>query len=162
MKLAILTVSDSRTRDNDTSGDVLEQRARGAGHSIAARQLVRDDRYLLRAVLSQWIVDPNIEAVLVTGGTGVTARDVTVEALRPLLDKEIEGFGEIFRWLSYQQVGSSTVQSRAFGGVANATLIFCVPGSTRACELAWDEVLGPQLDAGNKPCNFAELLPRLG
>ena len=161
MKLAILTVSDTRTRANDTSGDLLDERARAAGHTVAARELVRDDRYVLRAVVSQWIADANVDAVIVTGGTGVTTRDVTVEALRPLLDKEIEGFGEVFRWLSYKDVGTSTIQSRALGGIANGTLIFCLPGSTRACQLGWDELLKPQLDSANKPCNFAELLPRL-
>lgn len=161
MRIAILTVSDSRTPDNDSSGALLQQRASDAGHVIADRQLLADDRYQLRALVSQWIADPEVDCVLVTGGTGITGRDVTPEALTPLFDKQIDGFGECFRWLSYADIGSSTVQSRAVAGLANATLIFCLPGSTGACELAWDQLLAQQLDATHKPCNFAQLLPRL-
>jgi molybdopterin adenylyltransferase len=161
MNLAILTISDTRTLDTDTSGALLEERARAAGHRIVTREVVKDDRYLVRARLSAWIADAGVDAVITDGGTGVTGRDITPEAVRPLLDKEIEGFGEVFRWLSLKDVGTSTLQSRALGGVANGTLIFCLPGSTKACALAWDEILRPQLDAANKPCNFAELLPRL-
>jgi molybdenum cofactor biosynthesis protein B len=160
LNIAIATVSDTRTPETDTSGDLLAARAQGAGHKVLARDLVKDDRYLLRAILSKWIADDQVQAILITGGTGLTARDVTVEAVRPLLDKEIDGFGELFRWLSYSDVGTSTIQSRALGGLANRTLIFCLPGSTRACELAWDKILQPQLDSRNKPCNFAELIPR--
>lgn len=161
MRIAILTVSDSRTLDSDSSGALLQQRASDAGHVIADRQLLADNRYLLRALVSNWIAAPGIDCVLVTGGTGITGRDVTPEALTPLFDKQIDGFGECFRWLSYADIGSSTVQSRAIAGVANATLIFCLPGSTGACELAWDQLLAQQLDATHKPCNFAQLLPRL-
>jgi molybdenum cofactor biosynthesis protein B len=160
LNIAIATVSDTRTPETDTSGDLLAARALGSGHKVLARDLVKDDRYLLRAILSKWIADDQVQAILITGGTGLTARDVTVEAVRPLLDKEIDGFGELFRWLSYSDVGTSTIQSRALGGLANRTLIFCLPGSTRACELAWDKILQPQLDSRNKPCNFAELIPR--
>ncbi len=161
MKLAILTVSDTRTLETDTSGALLEEKARGAGHEIVSRRLLLDDRYALRALVSAWIADPAVEAVLVNGGTGLTGRDITVEALRPLFDKEIEGFGELFRWLSYQDIGASTIQSRALAGAANGTLVFCMPGSTGACRLAWDEILSRQLDSATKPCNFATLLPRL-
>jgi molybdenum cofactor biosynthesis protein B len=160
LNIAIATVSDTRTPETDTSGDLLAARALGSGHKVLARDLVKDDRYLLRAILSKWIADDQVQAILITGGTGLTARDVTVEAVRPLLDKEIDGFGELFRWLSYSDVGTSTIQSRALAGLANRTLIFCLPGSTRACELAWDKILQPQLDSRNKPCNFAELIPR--
>ena len=161
MRIAILTVSDSRTLDSDSSGALLQQRASEAGHNIADRQLLADNRYQLRALVSGWIADPGIDCVLVTGGTGITGRDVTPEALTPLFDKQIDGFGECFRWLSYADIGSSTVQSRAIAGVANATLIFCLPGSTGACELAWDQLLAQQLDPAHKPCNFAQPLPRL-
>ena len=161
LHIAILTVSDTRTLETDTSGALLAERLAQAGHALAARELIRDDRYALRARLSTWIADPGIDVVLLSGGTGITARDITVEAVRPLLDKEIDGFGELFRWLSYDDVGTSTIQSRALGGIANRTLIFCMPGSTRACELAWDRILSAQLNKANKPCNFVELMPRL-
>ena len=161
LRIAVLTVSDTRTLETDTSGALLAARLTHAGHVLAARELIRDDRYDLRARISAWIADPVVEVILISGGTGITARDVTVEAVRPLLDKEIDGFGELFRWLSYDDVGTSTIQSRALGGIANRTLIFCLPGSTRACELAWDKILSAQLSKANKPCNFAELMPRL-
>jgi molybdenum cofactor biosynthesis protein B len=161
LRIAVLTVSDTRTLETDTSGALLAERATTAGHTLAARQLIRDDRYAIRALVSAWIADAAVDAVLISGGTGITARDVTVEAVRPLLDKEIDGFGELFRWLSYSDVGTSTIQSRALGGIANRTLIFCMPGSTRACELGWDKILRAQLDKTNKPCNFVELIPRL-
>lgn len=161
LNIAVLTVSDTRTPDNDTSGDLLAERVAESGHVLAARDIVRDDRYVLRAKVSAWIADPAIHAVLITGGTGVTARDVTVEAMRPLFDKEIEGFGELFRWLSYEDIGTSTIQSRAIAGVANATLIFCLPGSTGACRLAWDGILKNQFNPANQPCNFVGLLPRM-
>lgn len=160
LHIAVLTVSDTRTADNDTSGDLLAESAATAGHKVAARRIVRDDRYQIRALVSAWIAESAVDAILITGGTGLTQRDVTVEAVRPLLDKEIEGFGEIFRWMSLEDVGTSTVQSRALGGIANRTLIFCLPGSTRACKLAWERILQPQFDHENRPCNFPELLPR--
>ena len=159
--VAVLTVSDTRTPDTDTSGDLLAARAGAAGHQVVARALLADDRYRLRAQVSAWIADPGVQVVIVTGGTGITHRDITPEALVPLFDKTIEGFGEAFRWLSYKDVGTSTIQSRAIAGVANGTLIFCLPGSTNACRLAWDELLASQLDAAHRPCNFVELIPRL-
>ena len=161
LRISVLTVSDTRTLDDDGSGKLLAERIVQAGHVLAARALVRDDRYQIRAQVSQWIAEPDVHAVLITGGTGVTRRDVTVEAIVPLLDKQIEGFGELFRWLSFQDIGTSTVQSRALGGTANGTLIFCLPGSTGACRLAWDEILVQQFNAANQPCNFAGLLPRM-
>lgn len=161
LKIAVLTVSDTRSLETDSSGALLAARLGGAGHELAARQLIKDDRYAIRACVSAWIADAAVQVILISGGTGITARDVTVEAVRPLLDKEIDGFGELFRWLSYDDVGTSTIQSRALGGIANRTLIFCLPGSTRACELAWDRILSQQLSADNKPCNFVELMSRL-
>ena len=161
LRIAVLTVSDTRTLETDTSGALLAARLAEAGHLLATRELVQDDRYVIRARISAWVADPAIDIILISGGTGITARDVTVEAVRPLLDKEIDGFGELFRWLSYDDVGTSTIQSRALGGIANRTLIFCLPGSTRACELAWDRILSLQLSRANKPCNFVELMPRL-
>ena len=161
LRIAVLTVSDTRTLETDTSGGLLATRVAEGGHTLAARELVRDDRYVLRARISAWIADPAIDVILTSGGTGITARDVTVEAVLPLLDKQIDGFGELFRWLSYDDVGTSTIQSRALGGIANRTLLFCLPGSTRACELAWDKILSAQLSKTNKPCNFVELMPRL-
>ena len=161
LRIAVLPDSDTRILETDTSGALLAARLGNAGHVLAARELVRDDRYAIRALLSSWIASSGIDAVLISGGTGITARDVTVEAVRPLLDKEIDGSGELFRWLSYDDVGTSTIQSRALGGIANRTLIFCLPGSTRACELAWDKILAAQLSANHKPCNFVELIPRL-
>ena len=156
--IAVLTVSDTRTRDNDTSGDFLAQALEDAGHSLAARGIVRDDIYQIRAMLSAWIADPAINAVLVTGGTGFSGRDSTPEAVRPLFDKDIEGFGEVFRALSYAEIGSSTVQSRALAGFANNTVIFCMPGSTGACKTAWNGVIREQLDGGHRPCNFVGVL----
>jgi molybdenum cofactor biosynthesis protein B len=161
LRIAVLTVSDTRTAETDTSGMLLADGVIDAGHTLVTRTIVRDDRYAIRALVSAWVADPAIHAVLISGGTGITARDVTVEAVHPLLDKEIDGFGELFRHLSYDDVGTSTIQSRALGGIANRTLIFCLPGSTRACELGWNRILRAQLDAANKPCNFVELLPRL-
>lgn len=161
LRIAVLTVSDSRTLESDTSGALLAARLVDAGHELVTRELVKDDRYVIRARVSAWIADPGVDIILTSGGTGITARDVTVEAVRPLLDKEIDGFGELFRWLSYDDVGTSTIQSRALGGIANRTLVFCLPGSTRACELAWDRILSAQLNKANKPCNFVELIPRL-
>ncbi|EIC20866.1 molybdenum cofactor biosynthesis protein B [Thiorhodovibrio frisius] len=160
LNLAILTVSDSRTAENDASGDLLAERATAAGHQVVAREICSDNRYLLRAVFSHWIADAEVQVVISTGGTGVTGRDNTPEALMPLLDKEIAGFGELFRSLSFGEIGASTIQSRTLAGMANATLLFCLPGSTGACRTAWDGILGPQLDRRTQPCNFAQLIER--
>lgn len=160
LNLAILTVSDSRTAENDSSGDLLSERATDAGHRVIAREICNDDRYLLRAVFSHWIADAEVQVVISTGGTGVTGRDTTPEALAPLLDKRIEGFGELFRSLSFAEIGPSTIQSRTLAGLANRTLLFCLPGSTGACRTAWDLILGAQLDRRTRPCNFAQLIER--
>jgi len=161
LSVAVLTVSDSRTQADDTSGNLLRDQALGAGHRLVAKEIVRDDVYQLRAVCARWIADPEVQVILTTGGTGLTGRDSTPEAVRPLLDKEIEGFGELFRQVSFAEIGTSTVQSRAFGGLANGTLIFCLPGSTGACRTAWERILLTQLDSRTRPCNFAQLIPRL-
>jgi len=161
LAIAVLTVSDSRTVADDASGQILIERLTAAGHRLAQRAIVPDDIYRIRAVVSAWIADPAVGAVLITGGTGLTGRDSTPEAIRPLLDKEIAGFGELFRMLSWEEIGASTLQSRALGGLANATFIFCLPGSTGACRTAWDRILQVQLDARTQPCNLVELLPRL-
>lgn len=160
LAIAVLTISDSRTLDNDTSGDLLVERLTGDGHLLTHRQLIPDNIYQIRATVSNWIADSTTNVVLTTGGTGFTGRDSTPEALLPLFDKIIEGFGELFRQISYEEIDSSTIQSRAVAGIANATLIFAVPGSTNACATAWDQILHNQLDATFKPCNFAELIPR--
>ena len=157
-RIAVLTVSDTRREDNDHSGQALINGLQGAGHTLAAREIVTDDLYKVRAVLSGWIADAAVHAILVSGGTGFSSRDVTPEAVRPLLDKTIEGFGEMFRALSIAEVKSSTIQSRALAGMANRTVIFCMPGSTSACELAWKEIIEPQLDSRNKPCNFVSVI----
>lgn len=154
LNLVILTVSDTRTAENDSSGDTLEQLATDAGHKVVARRICKDDVYAMRVLVSEWIADPDIHAVIATGGTGMTERDSTPEALLPLLDREVDGFGELFRWLSYKEIGSSTVQSRCFAGLANRTLIFALPGSPGACITAWQGILAEQLDASHKPCNF--------
>ena len=161
LAIAVLTVSDSRTEADDASGRTLVERLTAAGHHLAARAIVPDDIYRIRAVVSGWIADPAINIVLITGGTGMTGRDSTPEAIRPLLDKEIDGFGELFRMLSWEEIGASTLQSRALGGLANATFIFCLPGSTGACRTGWDRILQVQLDARTRPCNLVDLLPRL-
>ena len=161
LRIALYTVSDSRTPENDTSGDYLAQALAAAGHRLARRAIVTDDRYRLRATVSTDIADAEVDAVLLTGGTGITGRDITPEALVPLFDKTIEGFGELFRYLSFHDVKTSTIQSRAVAGVANGTLIFALPGSTGAVRLAWEEILKFQLDASHKPCNFVTLIPRL-
>ncbi len=161
VNIAIMTVSDSRTEETDTSGAALVGRLRDAGHTLAEKVIVADDIYKIRAVVSRWVADLEIHAIITTGGTGLTGRDITPEAVRALLDKEIEGIGELFRWLSYQEIGTSTVASRALGGVVNGTFIFCLPGSTGACRTGWDAILGPQLDYRNRPCNMVELMPRL-
>ena len=154
LNIAVLTLSDTRTFENDTSGQVLEDMLTDAGHNIAARKLCKDDIYLSRAIVSGWIADENVDVVLTTGGTGLTNRDSTPEALAPLFDTCIEGFGELFRQLSYDEIGTSTVQSRAVAGLANKTLIFCMPGSTGACRTGWNGVLAEQLDSQHRPCNF--------
>lgn len=161
LNIAVLTVSDSRSLDEDGSGALLVERLLNAGHSLAARALVPDDIYRQRAVLSGWIADEAVEAVLITGGTGPTGRDRTPEALRPLLDKELEGFGELFRQLSYQEIGAAAAFSRALAGVANGTLLVALPGSTGACRTAWDGILAEQLDSRRGHCNFVALMPRL-
>jgi molybdenum cofactor biosynthesis protein B len=158
LKVAVLTVSDTRTQETDTSGAFLEKALRDAGHHIADRQIVIDDVYQLRAIVSQWIAEPDVEVILTTGGTGFSGRDSTPEALAPLFDKTIDGFGEVFRALSLTEIGSSTVQSRALAGLANGTVIFCMPGSTGACRTAWEGVLRDQLDSEHKPCNFVGVL----
>ncbi len=154
LNIAILTVSDTRTEATDTSGQALVERLQSAGHHLADKAIVIDDIYQLRAKVSQWIADENIQVIISTGGTGFTARDNTPEALIPLFDKAIEGFGEVFRHVSLAEIGTSTIQSRAFGGMANKTVILSVPGSTNACRTAWDKVIAEQLDASHKPCNF--------
>jgi len=161
LALCVLTVSDTRTRENDTSGDYLAQALTDAGHRVVDRALLPDDRYKLRACVSQWIADDDVDGILVTGGTGFTGRDSTPEALLPLLDKQMPGFGEMFRAVSIEEIGTSSLQSRAFAGMANGTFLFALPGSTSACRTAWDKILRAQLDARTKPCNLATLRPRL-
>lgn len=161
LHLCVLTVSDTRTAAEDTSGDYLVQALEAAGHRLAGRALVPDDRYRLRAQVSQWIADDGIDGILVTGGTGFTGRDSTPEALLPLLDKEMPGFGELFRSISFDEIGTSTLQSRAFAGMANGTFVFALPGSTSACRTAWERIIRAQLDARTRPCNLATLRPRL-
>jgi len=161
LNIALLTVSDTRTEADDSSGALLRDQALIAGHRVVAREIVRDDIYQLRAVFSRWIADPQVQVVISTGGTGITGRDSTPEALTPLLDKTLEGFGELFRSVSFGEIGASTLQSRALGGLANGTFLFCLPGSSGACQTAWERILGPQLDRRTRPCNFAQLLPRL-
>ncbi|MDN3651897.1 molybdenum cofactor biosynthesis protein B [Thalassotalea ponticola] len=155
LHIAVLTVSDTRNEDTDTSGKALVERLQQAGHLLAEKAIVKDDVYQLRAVVSKWIADPAIHVIISTGGTGFSQRDNTPEAISVLFDKAIEGFGEVFRHISYGEIGTSTVQSRAFAGMANQTLVFCVPGSTNACKTAWDKLIEEQLDATHKPCNFA-------
>ena len=158
LAVAVLTVSDTRTEETDTSGAYLVEQLLAAGHRVAAKAIVVDDIYQIRALLSAWIADSGVEAVLVTGGTGFSGRDSTPEAVRPLFDKDIDGFGEVFRALSYQEIGSSTVQSRAVAGFANNTVIFCMPGSTGACRTAWEGLIREQLDSSHRPCNFVGVL----
>jgi molybdopterin adenylyltransferase len=161
LEIAVLTVSDTRTAADDRSGDTLAERIQAAGHRLAARAIVRDDREAIAAQLRAWIADPAVEVVITTGGTGVTGRDVTPEALEQVAEKRVAGFGELFRMLSYEKIGTSSLQSRADAGVAGGTYIFCLPGSPGACRDGWDEILVHQLDVRHRPCNFAELLPRL-
>ncbi len=161
INIALLTVSDTRGPDEDTSGDLLAERITSAGHRLAARALEKDDADAIARRLNNWIDDPNIDAVVSTGGTGLTGRDVTPEALDRLKDKDIPGFGELFRWVSYQTIGTSTVQSRAHAVVARGTYLFALPGSNGAVKDGWDRILAEQLDSRNRPCNFVELMPRL-
>ena len=161
LDIAVLTVSDSRNEETDKSGKLLANRLVAAGHRLVEKRIVPDDVYVIRAVVAGWIADPDVNAVITTGGTGVTGRDGTPEAVSPLLDKTIDGFGEVFRAISYEQIKTSTIQSRAMAGVANGTYVFCVPGSSGACATAWDELISSQLDVRTRPCNLAELMPRL-
>ncbi len=154
LNVAVLTVSDTRTEETDTSGQTLVDRALESGHNIAAKHIVKDDIYQLRAIVSQWIADNDIDVIVSTGGTGFTDRDNTPEALTVLFDKQVEGFGETFRHVSLGEIGTSTIQSRAFAGMTNHTVIFCVPGSTNACKTAWDKIIKEQIDASHRPCNF--------
>lgn len=158
LNIAVLTVSDTRTDENDTSGYFLVDSLKDEGHTLIDKKIVIDDVYLIRAVVSQWIADANVQAILVTGGTGFTGRDSTPEALDVLFDKTIEGFGELFRTLSYDEIGTSTVQSRALAGLSNETVIFCMPGSTGACKTAWGKIIREQLDSRHRPCNFVGVL----
>lgn len=159
--IAVLTVSDTRSLDDDRSGDTLEARIRDSGHKLADRKIVRDDVADIRAIITDWAQDPSIDVIITTGGTGFTGRDVTIEALDPLFEKRMDGFSTIFHQLSYEKIGTSTVQSRATGGVLNATFIFALPGSTGACKDGWDLILKAQLDYRHMPCNFVEIMPRL-
>jgi molybdenum cofactor biosynthesis protein B len=161
LNIAILTVSDSRTEENDTSGKTLVERLTAAGHSCADKVIVPDDIYQIRGIVSTWIADSSINAIITTGGTGVTGRDGTPEAIQPLLDKQLEGFGELFRSISYEEIKTSALHSRALAGVANGTYIFCLPGSSGACKTGWDKILQAQLDYRTRPCNFVEMMPRL-
>lgn len=158
LSIAVLTISDTRDEATDRSGQALVERLSAAGHALHEKRIVPDDVYRIRAAVSGWIADPEVHVILTTGGTGFTGRDSTPEAVAVLLDKQIEGFGELFRHLSWQEIGSSTVQSRCLGGLANATVVFCLPGSTGACRTAWNGILAEQLDSRHKPCNFANLV----
>lgn len=161
LSICVLTVSDTRTTDNDTSGQALVDALTAAGHQLYARELVKDDIYAIRAVTSAWIADTSAQVILMTGGTGFAGRDSTVEAMTPLFDKTVVGFGELFRQISFNEIGTSTIQSRAVAGLANRTLIFCLPGSTGACKTAWNHIIAEQLDARHGPCNFvAQVMPR--
>ena len=154
LNICVLTVSDTRTEENDTSGQKLVDSIKEAGHNLYERNLIKDDVYHIRAVVSQWIHDSKAQVVLITGGTGFAGRDSTPEALTPLLEKSVTGFGELFRQVSFEEIGTSTIQSRAFAGITNKTLVFCVPGSTGACATAWDKIIEAQLDSRTRPCNF--------
>ena len=161
LRLAVLTVSDTRDEAQDKSGKLLVDRLEAAGHRLAEKLILPDDIYEIRAAVSRWICDKEVDVVITTGGTGLTGRDGTPEAVAPLLDKQIEGFGEVFRVLSYEEIGPSTIQSRAIAGVANGTYIFCLPGSRGACATGWDRIISEQLDSRTHPCNLVELMPRL-
>ena len=161
LAIALLTVSDTRTLEDDRSGDALQQRLEAAGHRLVQRLLVPDDRYQIRSEVSRWIADAGVQVVIISGGTGLTGRDGTPEAVAPLLDKTIEGFGELFRVLSFETIGTSSLQSRALAGVANGTVIFVLPGSLDAVQTAWDRLISAQLNGATRPCNLVQLLPRL-
>ena len=161
LNLCVLTVSDTRGADNDSSGDYLALSLGQAGHRLHDRRIVKDNRYVVRAIVAQWIADETVHGAIVTGGTGFTGRDSTPEAILPLLDKEMPGFGETFRAVSFAEIGTSTMQSRAFAGLSNNTFVFCLPGSTSACRTAWEKLIRAQLDATTRPCNLAGLMPRL-
>ena len=161
LRIAILTLSDTRTYETDTSGQMLVDRLTTAGHILQAREIIKDEKPLLKAQLEKWIKDKKIQVIIATGGTGLTGRDITPEVFKSLYEKEIEGFGEIFRHISFKIIGTSTLQSRATGGVANGTYLFAIPGSTGACKDAWDHIFAEQLDIRFRPCNFSEMLPRL-
>lgn len=162
LRIAVLTVSDTRTPQDDTSGAFLVAALAEAGHTLHERKLLRDDRYAIRAQVAAWIAEPTVHGVLITGGTGFTGRDSTPEAVLPLLDKQMPGFGELFRTLSFEEIGTSSLQSRAFAGLSNQTFVFALPGSTSACRTAWEKLLRSQLDARTRPCNLVGLIPRLG
>lgn len=159
--IAVLTVSDTRDERTDKSGALLAERLEAAGHRLVEKRIVGDDVYAIRAAVSTWIAAPRVDAVIATGGTGITGRDGTPEAVAVLLDKTIDGFGELFRAISYQDIGTSSLQSRCLAGVANGTFVFCLPGSTNACATGWDKLIAPQLDYRTRPCNLVELIPRL-
>ncbi len=161
LNIAVLTISDSRTEVDDVSGKTLVERLEKAGHQVFEKKIVKDDTYQIRAAISNWIAEPDVNAIITTGGTGVTGRDGTPEAVIPLLDKVLDGFGEIFRLLSYEEIKTSTIQSRAVAGVANGSYIFCLPGSSGACKTAWDNLIKEQLDFRTRPCNLVQLMPRL-
>jgi molybdenum cofactor biosynthesis protein B len=161
LQIAVMTVSDTRTEETDKSGNTLVKLLTDAGHRLADKQIVPDDIYRIRAVVSQWIADEGVNAVITTGGTGITGRDTTPEAVAALFDKQIDGFGEVFRAVSYEEINTSTIQSRAVAGVANATFIFCLPGSTGACRTGWGKLISHQLDYRTRPCNLVELMPRV-
>lgn len=160
LRVAVITISDSRTPENDTSGDYLADSLQEEGHQVPYRKIVKDDKYVLRAEFSALIANGDIDIIVSTGSTGLTGRDIAPEALEPLFDKSIDGFGELFRSASLPDIGAATIQSRAFAGLANATVIFCIPGSPGACRTGWEEVIRPQLDARTRPCNLANLMPR--
>ncbi|MCB1867437.1 MAG: molybdenum cofactor biosynthesis protein B [Gammaproteobacteria bacterium] len=157
LNIAVLTVSDTRTEETDKSGRILQEGVEEAGHRVVEKVIVKDDVYQMRAVFSRWIADPDVHVILSTGGTGIAGRDSTPEAVMPLLDKPIEGFGELFRAVSLEEIGASAIQSRAIAGLTNQTLIFCLPGSTGACRTGWSKILQPQLDHRTRPCNFAQM-----
>jgi molybdenum cofactor biosynthesis protein B len=161
LQIAVMTVSDTRTGETDKSGNTLAKLLTDAGHRLADKQIVPDDIYRIRAVVSRWIADDGVNAVITTGGTGITGRDTTPEAVAALFDKQIDGFGELFRAVSYEEINTSTIQSRAVAGVANATFIFCLPGSTGACRTGWGKLISHQLDYRTRPCNLVELMPRV-
>ena len=160
-QIAILTVSDTRTEETDKSGTFLIQSLTEAGHALVEKKIIPDQKYMIRAQLSHWIADPKVRVIIITGGTGFADRDITPEAVTPLLDKTIDGFGELFRHVSINEIGMAAMQSRALAGIANGTFIFCLPGSLNACRTAWNQILKAQLDSRTRPCNFVELLPKI-